>query len=298
LIELVPIPAIIIGCLLYALWKKPYLTQVFVIANFIIFLYLFVLNRLSDPTAVELGWSVFHNQTFVPVRFGQIEYLPSILTSMFMHLDPLHLIGNVLILYLIGLPLEERIGTKNWAIIYFTTGIVATLSFFLLHTSSEVHLLGASGAIFGVGGALLILYPRDKIPMFLGPFFTTRAPVWLSVGLMFVIESILVSMSIQDGVAHIAHVGGIVCGIVIAPLIVRERVIKSKIDFEVLKQMALTKEDALIVDKIERETEKDVQEAWLDFFFTEAARCPKCRRRVDRADTIKCECGRVIDVMK
>jgi membrane associated rhomboid family serine protease len=305
-LELIPIPAIIIISILIALWRKAYFSQMFVIANVIIFIYQFGLSRVDLTGGL---YNIVHDtQTFVPARFGQIEYLPSIFTSMFMHAGVLHLIGNVLILYLLGLPLEERIGTKNFGIIYFITGIAATLSFYLFSLSyknsvgllmfSNAHLLGASGAIFGIGGALLILYPKDRIPMILGFFFTTRAPVWLAVGLMFAVESVLVFYSNMSNVAHIAHIGGIVCGIVIAPLIVRERAIKSKIDFEVLRSMALTKEDALIVDKIERETEKDVQEAWLDFFFTEVSRCPKCRRHVDRADTIKCECGEVIELMK
>ncbi len=297
MLELIPIPAIIIGSILFAAWRKSYLTQVFVVANFAIFIYQFATSQIDNAPG-GLSESVHINLTFQPVRFGQIEYLPTIFTSMFMHAGPLHLIGNILILYLLGLPLEERIGTRNFGIIYFVTGIAATLSFYLLHIDSESYLLGASGAIFGIGGAFLILYPRDEIPMLIGPLFTTRAPVWIAVGVMFVFESVLVTMSIQDGVAHIAHIGGIVCGIVIAPLIVKQREIKSKIDFEVLRQMALTKEDELIVDKIEKEAEKDVQEAWLDFFFAEVARCPKCKRHVNRAEVIRCECGQVTRIMK
>ena len=144
----------------------------------------------------------------------------------------------------------------------------------------------------------MILYPRDKIPMLIGPFFTTRAPVWVAVGAMFVIETILVYMNFDDGVAHIAHVGGVVCGVIIAPMLVKERHRPTNIDFDTLRKMTAAKEDLLIVDKIEKETEKDVQEAWLDFFFQEVARCPKCKRRVQRADEITCECGHKVKIMK
>jgi membrane associated rhomboid family serine protease len=278
MLEYLPIPLIIIGSLVYAKWKNAYLTQVMVIANFFIFIYVLALNYVNHQLFNEMRDAF----TFMPARFGQIEYLPSIITSMYMHADPFHLIGNILVLYLIGLPLEERIGSRNWGIVYFTTGIAATLFFFAFHPNSATYLLGASGAIFGLGGALLVLYPRDRIPMMIGPIFSTRAPVWLAVGAMFVIETFLVSMAVQDGVAHIAHIGGIVSGIVIAPMIVKRRAINndSTLDFELLRRMARTDSDNLILDKIERETEADVRQAWLEFFFQDAARCPKCRRKL------------------
>jgi membrane associated rhomboid family serine protease len=295
MLELVPIPVIIIVSLLFAAWKRSYLSQVFVVALFIVYIYQFALEMSDNALAQNLC----DYQSFVPVNFGRIEYAPSLISSMFMHAGPIHLIGNVLILYLLGLPLEERIGTRNWGIIYFVTGIVATLSFFLLHMDSDSHLLGASGAIFGIGGAFLILYPRDKIPMILGFFFTTRAPVWLAVGLMFAVESLLVFYEGIDNVAHIAHIGGIVCGIVIAPLIVRKKEKKeTNLEFDVLRTMTIKDGDRAMVEKIENETEEDVREAWLDYFFKNVARCPKCKRHVERADVIECECGQVIKITK
>lgn len=306
--EYIPIPAIIIGSLLYAWWKKAYLTQVMVISNFFIFLYVFLLSRIYNP----IGDSMLDVFTFMPARFGNPLYLHALITSMFMHADPLHLIGNVLILYLIGLPLEERIGSKNWGIIYFASGIAATLLFFLFHMSSVSYLLGASGAIFGIGGALLVLYPKDRIPMLLGPIFTSQAPVWLAVGIMFVTETILVMLVMDDGVAHIAHIGGIVCGIFLAPAIVKKTA-KAKeldLDYPLLKLMALKPEDILMVEKIENETELDVRKAWLEFYLKEAARCPKCRRKLAESyvkdskspatpgKILECACGLSYNIWK
>ena len=297
MLEYLPIPAIIIGSLIYAWWRKAYLTQVMVIANFLVFVYVLALNYI-DPA---LFYDMRDAYTFMPSRFGEIAYLPSIITSMYMHADPFHLIGNVLILYLIGLPLEERIGSRNWGIIYFMTGISATMMFFLFHADSNSYLLGASGAIFGLGGALLVLYPRDRIPMLIGPIFSSRAPVWLAVGTMFVLETFLVSMAVNDGVAHIAHVGGIFCGILLAPLLVKS--VKepegSSLDFELLRQMARTESDNLMVDKIEKEKEPDVRQAWLEFFFQDAARCPHCKRKLkEYHPKITCECGKTWKVRK
>ena len=308
MLEYIPIPAIIIGSLLYAWWRKAYLTQVMVISNFFIFLYVFLLTWTGNSA----GDSLLDVFTFMPARLGDPIYLHTIITSMFMHVDPLHLIGNVLILYLIGLPLEERIGSKNWGIIYFASGVAATFLFFVFHPSSASYLLGASGAIFGLGGALLVLYPRDKVPMLLGPIFTTQAPVWLAVGIMFVTETVLVIIAKLDGIAHIAHIGGIVCGIFLAPAIVK-KTIKSKeidLDYPLLKQMALKPEDLLMVEKIENETEIDVRKAWLEFYLKEAARCPKCRRKLgesyEKSDKspatqgkrLECACGQSYNIWK
>ena len=110
----------------------------------------------------------------------------------------------------------------------------------------------------------------------------------------------LTAISIQDGVAHIAHLGGALCGLAIAPLIAKRSSKKSeeKFDFEQMRLLARTKEDLEMVDKIEKETEPDVRNAWRQFFFKEVARCPKCRRRVNYADEIKCECGQRVKLKK
>lgn len=292
--------AIIVLAIIFTVWRKAYLTQTLLLANFFIFIFVFVLLHLPNQSANEMEENLFNNLTFVPARFSQLEYIPTLFTSMFMHIDPAHLIGNMLILYLIGLPLEERIGTKKFAIIYFTSGLGATLIFYVAHMNSISHLLGASGAIFGIAGALLILYPRDEIPMFMGIFFTTRAPVWLAVGITIGVETALTAISLDDGIAHLAHLGGALCGLAIAPMIVKKKSgrPKEKLDFEQMRRLARTKEDVEMVNKIETETEPDVRNAWLQFFFKEVARCPKCRRRVSYADEIKCECGQIVKLKK
>lgn len=291
---------IIIVAIIFTAWRKAYLTQTLLLTNFFIFIYVFAMLYVPNQSANEMGDNLFNNLTFVPARFGQIEYVPTIFTSMFMHIDPAHLIGNMLILYLIGLPLEERIGTKKFAVIYSASGLLATLVFYVAHMTSISHLLGASGAIFGIAGALLILYPRDEIPMFLGIFFTARAPVWLAVGITIGVETVLTAISINDGVAHIAHLGGALCGLAIAPLIVKKELKKPKetFNFDNMRLLARTKEDVEMVNKIEAETEPDVRNAWLQFFFKEVARCPKCKRRVNYADEIKCECGQTVKLKK
>jgi len=307
MLEYLPVPAIILGALAYAWWRKAYLTQVTVIALFFIFLYVFIPTWIGNP----IGDRLVDTYSFVPSRIMNMAYVDTLITSVFLHASPVHLISNILILYLIGLPLEERIGTGKWGTIFLASGIAGTLMYFLFDMSSEVHLLGASGAIFGLGGALLILYPKDEIPMFLGPIFSTRAPVWAAVGILFVWETILVFLQVDDGTAHTAHIGGFVCGLFLAPMLVRhvtkER--SKQLDFALLRTMALKPEDGLMLDQIEKETEKDVRNAWLEFFLKEAARCPKCRRHLGESyandcknpvedGKVKCACGQSYDIWK
>ena len=295
MLELLLIPVLIILSFLYVKFKKAYLTQVLIIANFIVFIVFVIVDQIGSPMA----FSMYDNLTFVPARLGDIQYLPTIITSMFMHADPIHLIGNCLILYLIGLPLEERIGTRKWGIIYFVTGIAATLSFYVMNMDSGTHLLGASGAIFGIGGAMLVLYPKDKIPMFIGPIFIRNAPVWLAVGSLFVIETVLTMMVVQDNVAHIAHVGGAMAGIILAPMLVKHELAEARkvLDIDVLRALASTEEERDIITKIENEDVEDVKNAWLDQFFT-TVKCPSCETKIERAGKIKCSCGQEYQLMK
>ncbi|MCK5037931.1 MAG: rhomboid family intramembrane serine protease [Thermoplasmata archaeon] len=295
MLELLLIPVLIILSFLYVKFKKAYLTQVLIIANFAVFIFYVVVAQIGSPMA----YSMAENLTFMPARLGEIQYLPSIITSMFMHADPIHLIGNCLVLYLIGLPLEERIGTRKWGIIYFATGIAATFSYYIMNIDSGSHLLGASGAIFGIGGAMLVLYPRDRIPMFIGPIFIRNAPVWLAVGSLFVIETVLVMMAVEDNVAHIAHVGGAMAGIILAPMLVKHELAEARkvLDIDVLRSLATTEEERDIITKVENEEVEDVRNAWLDQFFT-TAKCPACSRKIQRASKIKCECGQEYGLMK
>jgi len=307
MLEYLPVPLIMIGSLAYAWWRRAYLTQVTVIALFFIFLYVFIPLWMGNPVADR----VIDAYTFSSSRIGDIGYAHTIVTSMFMHAMPMHLISNVLILYLIGLPLEERIGTKRWGALFIAGGIAGTLMYFVFDMSSTAYLLGASGAIFGLGGALLILYPNDRIPMLLGPIFSMRAPVWAAVGIMAAWETVLVYLQTGDGTAHTAHLGGFACGLFLAPVLVRKTEMRKtkELDLGVLRSMAFGPEDARMLEKVENETEPDVRRAWLEFFLKEAARCPKCRRRLGEsyakdgknpaeAGPIICACGESYDIRR
>ena len=143
----------------------------------------------------------------------------TVFTQMFVHdrTDFLDILFNMLFLYLIGSPLESRIGKWRLAIIYVVAGIIGVLvEAIVISGSPGAYIIGASGAISGLMGAMLILYPRDEIPMFIGPIFLPRVPVWISVGSWFGLEAILALGDPNGPIAYSAHVGGFVVGIALA----------------------------------------------------------------------------------
>jgi len=178
---------------------------------------------------------------FIPaVFFGRADLAQhwiapelSIVTSMFMHGGWLHLGGNMLYLWIFGDNVEDRVGHARYILLYLACGLVAALAQGLADTSSTVPMLGASGAISGVLGAYIVLYPRAKVlvavPLLI-VFYTLRVPAWLVLGMWFAVQllsslSTRLSVSAQQGagVAFGAHVGGFIAGLLLIRFLVRDR---------------------------------------------------------------------------
>ncbi len=160
--------------LLGGLRARMYAAQALVLANFALF-GAWWLAGAPVATWLELG--------FRPSYLAQpgAEWA-TLVTAMFLHAGPLHLLMNMLVLLLLGAPFEERIGTRRLLIVFFAGGLLASLVSGLLalwQGEGGIH-IGASGAVFAVMGAFALLYPRDEIPMLLGPLFLPRVPVLLS----------------------------------------------------------------------------------------------------------------------
>ncbi len=173
---------------------------------------------------------------FIPaVLFGnaQLEgqWIPAsttIITSMFLHGGWLHLIGNMLYLWIFGDNIEDRIGRGRFLVFYLVCGGVAALGQGLADPQSEIPMIGASGAISGVLGAYLVLYPRAKVLVLLPLliFITTvRVPALVVLGIWFAgqLLSSLIAAPGSGGVAFAAHVGGFVAGVVLIRLFLRDR---------------------------------------------------------------------------
>lgn len=282
---------VIIAALLLAHLRRYPLAQVLVLINLGMFLLSIIANWGSPYYLSE----VQRELGFRPYYVGEPSNWFTVFTHMFVHADLMHVLFNMIFLILIGVPLEERIGRRNFAICFFIPGLLALLLEATVRGfDSGILILGASGAVAGTMGALLFLYPKDEIPMFLGFIFLPRVPVWISVGAWFAIQAVsaftLPSGIASGGVAYAAHIGGFVAGMGVAFLLPGKK--ESDPDSEVdLEGLATTDELRAIKERIEMETEPDVRRAWLERF-VERSVCPSCGNRPKlEGNRIKCACG-------
>jgi membrane associated rhomboid family serine protease len=148
----------------------------------------------------------FHKRPFV-----------SVLTAMFLHGSWLHLLGNMLFLFVFGNNVEDRLGRLRYLAFYLFCGYAATYGFALWQHSSTEPLVGASGAIAGVLGGYFVLFPRARVLSLLTFFFflPIRLPAWLVLGSWFVLQYVSLRANQAgsgSGVAYLAHVIGFVLG--------------------------------------------------------------------------------------
>jgi len=153
-----------------------------------------------------------------------------VFTSMFLHGSWMHLIGNMWFLRVFGDNIEDSMGRVRYAIFYLVCGAAAAMTQVLLNPSSVVPMVGASGAISGVMGAYLVLYPRVRVYalLILGFFFTSIAlPAWTMLVYWAAIQLVsgvfgLFASESTGGVAFWAHVGGFLAGVVLIKLFARD----------------------------------------------------------------------------
>ncbi|MFI5962282.1 rhomboid family intramembrane serine protease [Streptomyces asoensis] len=145
----------------------------------------------------------------------------SVFTAMFLHGGWLHLLGNMLFLLIFGNNIEDRMGHVRFALFYVVCGYAASYGFALLNADSTDPLIGASGAIAGVLGAYLVLYPKARVWV-LVPFLVflpLRLPAWLVLGFWFGLQAVYSSGEGVSGagtVAYAAHVVGFLAGMLLA----------------------------------------------------------------------------------
>jgi len=143
----------------------------------------------------------------------------SIVTAMFLHAGWGHLLGNMLFLWIFGNNVEDRLGRGRFLAFYLGTGIVATLAFVLPNAASLSTLVGASGAIAGVLGAYLVMFPTARVTVAIVPLFflPVRLPAVLVLGGWFFVQIFAgrVAGMAGGGVAYLAHVAGFVAGVVV-----------------------------------------------------------------------------------
>lgn len=167
----------------------------------------------------------------VTAALGSRDYLGQamigVLTSMFLHGSWLHIIGNMLFLWIFGNNVEDRLGSARFLLFYLVGGIAAALTQVAISPQSEIPLVGASGAIAAALGAYIVLFPGARILslVFLGFFYQLlEVPALVVLGYWFVLQLIsgfgaLGAETAQGGVAFFAHIGGFVLGVVVGLLL-------------------------------------------------------------------------------
>ncbi len=197
----------------------PVVTFALVAANVLVFL---VQLTAGDIETFFMKWSV------VPVEYAQGTDLPpthpgpfwtTLFSSMFMHGGFMHLGGNMLFLWIFGDNVEEAMGHVKYLLFYLICGAAAALAQIFMNLDSQIPSLGASGAISGVLGAYLVLFPRQRVRVLVFRMITYM-PAIVVIGMWIVLQFIsgigqLAQTEQTGGVAYAAHIGGFVAGLLL-----------------------------------------------------------------------------------
>ena len=204
----------------------PYVNYGIIVACVLVFLWQVTLGPESGQKAVYAFGAipaVLFGKVQLPTEVAVITPWMSVLTSMFLHGGWMHLIGNMLYLWIFGDNVEDSMGHTRFFIFYVLCGLAAVLAQALPDPGSQVPMIGASGAISGVLGAYLLLFPRARIHVLIPLGFilqSARLPAMWVLLLWFGLQ--LLSSALQGtvgaGVAFRAHVGGFLAGIALIPL--------------------------------------------------------------------------------
>ena len=186
---------------------------------------LIVANILFFFVELSGGDDFIRQWAFIPSGFSQdpVGNVPTIFTAMFMHGGWMHLFGNMLYLYIFGDNVEDRFGPIKFLIFYLVAGIAATFAQYVFSTGSSVPNLGASGAIAGVLGAYMLMFPQARVNVLIIRQIVAMPAIvvigfWIVLQLFSGVGAIAYTDETAEsgGVAYMAHVGGFVAGLAIA----------------------------------------------------------------------------------
>lgn len=209
--------------------RFPYVNLTLIVVNFLVFFYELSLQAQGQSVLngfiTQYGLVPCEYTTRCPVvPGGPSPWWLTIFTSMFMHAGWLHILGNMVFLFVFGDNIENSMGHLRYVVFYLLSGIGANALEIWTAVGSRVPGLGASGAIAGVLGAYLMLYPRSRVGTLIPItfiFIPVRLPAWVLIGFWFVSQLFTGVMAISSrvvatgGVAYWAHVGGFITGSVL-----------------------------------------------------------------------------------
>ena len=198
----------------------PFVTYALMGANILIFVWMAV-TATTDQAVSE----IYYSFGMVPALISQGEGYAGMITAIFIHAGFMHLAGNMLFLWIFGDNLEDKMGHFGFLIFYFACGIGANIAQYALEPGSDVATVGASGAIAGVMGGYILLFPKAKVDIFIYFIIIFRIlplPAWIMLGVWFGLQLFNTINGTEAGVAYMAHAGGFVIGAVLTlPLFLR-----------------------------------------------------------------------------
>ncbi len=204
---------------------KPVFTVAFIAACIAVFFWQLSLGPQLQRAIYSFGLipALLFDIQQPPPEIAVIPTWTTVFTSMFLHGGWMHLIGNMLYLWIFGNNIEDAMGHKRFIVFYLLCGIAAALAQAIPDPQSVIPMVGASGAISGILGAYLLLYPNARVLVAIPLGFilhTTRLPAVWVLGLWFVFQLVNSALSgdQQGGVAWGAHIGGFVAGMLLIPV--------------------------------------------------------------------------------
>lgn len=230
----------------------PIVNYIFILINIVVFIFLqdwgrdipFTYGYSTVPAEILTGHDIVsQSRVVVDEVTGQYVQIPglsptpinvylTLITSMFMHGGLAHILGNMLFLYIFGDNIENAMGHVRYFFFYLLCGIIAGLSHvfatYFFGQSPFVPSLGASGAISGVLGGYIVLFPRRKVHIWLFFFFTIAVPAFIAVGLWFIFQVVnglgaLGGDEAAGGIAYAAHIGGFIAGLFLVKRFARRK---------------------------------------------------------------------------
>lgn len=205
--------------------RFPFVTIFFIGLNILIFFYQVLSAQGLQYYVFKMGAIPYEITHFTSISsFPRISPVLALITSMFLHGGIFHLFGNMLYLWIFGNNIEDFLGPIRFVMFYLLSGLGASLTHIIFNPNSQVPMIGASGAIAGVLGAYLILYPQARVMTLVFLFFFIRIipiPAAFILGIWFFVQ--VLNIGLGGGVAWFAHIGGFLLGIGLIKIYTRQR---------------------------------------------------------------------------
>lgn len=228
--------------------SAPYVNYALIALNILLFLYqLYLSGQTYVGPYTELDRFIWEWGNVPPCTFDALGWdqgyiattqacarqpspMLTPLTAMFMHVGWLHLLGNMLFLWIFGDNVEAAMGHIRYLGFYLVVGLVAAFAHGVVNLESTTPAVGASGAVAGVMGAYIVLFPRATVIAIIPPlvFLPLPVPAFIVIGLWFVVELVRGFASlgpdvsgVGGGIAYFAHIGGFVAGVGLVPILAR-----------------------------------------------------------------------------